>query len=115
MKFITDENIPASLVRSIRQKGYSVKDIKEEQLTGSKDSVIMALSQEEKRVIITLDKDFATYPLNRHQGVILLRYKSKNSYSLVTQFSSFLDSYLIKEVENALCEVFDTYVKIHKK
>lgn len=115
MKFITDENIPASLVNAIRQKGHSVKDIKEEKLQGAKDSAIMLLSREEKRIIITLDKDFATYPLESHEGVILLRYKNKNSYNLTTQFSLFLDSRLISGAENVLCEVFDTHVKIHKQ
>ena len=115
MKFITDENIPISLVNAIRQKGHSVKDIKEEKLQGVKDSAIMLLSREEKRIIITLDKDFATYPLESHRGVILLRYKNKNSYNLIAQFNPFLDSHLIKEVENTLCEVFDTHIKIHKR
>ncbi len=115
MQFLTDENIPASLVRAIRQKGYSIKDIKEENLIGAKDGVIMALSLKEKRVIITLDKDFATYPLKNHQGVILLRYKNKNAYNLVEKFGRFLDSPLKEELENALCEIFDEYVKVHRR
>lgn len=115
MQFLTDENIPASLVNAIRAKGYSVKDIKEEKLFGAKDSVIMDLSKEEKRVIVTLDKDFATYPLKNHYGVLLLRYNNKSAYNLVELFCHFLDSSLKEELENTLCEIFDTYVKIHKR
>ena len=92
-----------------------VKDLKEERLTGIKDSRVMVISREEKRVIITLDKDFASYQLKNHHGVILLRYNNKHSYFLTEHFSHFLDSSLIKELENALCEIFDTYVKIRKE
>ncbi len=115
MQFLTDENIPASLVKAIREKGYSVKDIKEESLVGAKDGAIMAISKEEKRVIITLDKDFATYPLPNHHGVVLLRYSNKKVHNLMQRFCPLLDSPLREKMEESLCEVFDEFVKIHKK
>jgi len=114
MQFLTDENIPFSLVKVIRQRGFSVKDIKEEKLVGVKDRVIMALSKKENRVIITLDKDFATYPLKNHAGVILLRYTNKSAPNLAEQFVFFLESPLLEKVDHTLCEVFEGYVRIHK-
>ncbi len=75
----------------------------------------MALSREEERVIITLDKDFATYPLENYYGVILLRYSNKSAHNLTEQFCHFLDSHFKKEFKKALCELFDAYVKIHKR
>lgn len=114
MRFLTDENIQSSLVKVIRRKGHSVKDIKEEKLIGSKDKEIMTLAKKEKLIIITFDKDFATFPIEKHCGVVLLRYKNKSTNNVITQFSYLLDSPTKEKFENSLCEVFDNYIKIQK-
>ena len=41
LKFLTDENISPSLVRTLRNKKYDVKDIKEEKLFGTSDTEIL--------------------------------------------------------------------------
>ena len=115
MQFLTDENIPTILVKAIRARGYFVKDVKEESLIGLKDGAIMALARDEERVIITLDKDFTTYPLKNHYGVVVLRYSNKNAYNLTERFCYFLDSPLKDSLNKNLCELFDTYIKIHKR
>ncbi|HLC71319.1 MAG TPA: DUF5615 family PIN-like protein [Candidatus Nanoarchaeia archaeon] len=113
MRFIADENIPSSLVEAVRRKGYSIEDVKEEGLIGAKDTLVMEISKKEKRIIITFDKDFATYPREKHSGVILLRYKNKNSHNATEKFCYLLDSPIKEKFENALCEVFDDRVIIH--
>ncbi len=115
MRFIADENIPASLIKIVRQKGSSIRDIKEEGWSGIKDKELMEISKREKRVIITFDKDFASYHHKSHGGVILLRYKDKSSKHVAEQFGYFLDSPLKDKAENVLCEIFDNYVKVHKE
>ncbi len=115
MQFLTDENVPASLVKALRAKGFSVKDVKEEKLFGIKDGPLMDISRREQRVIITLDKDFATYPTKSHYGVVLLRYGNKNVQNMIKRFSEFLDSRVGESLEKSLCEIFDTYVKIHRQ
>ena len=115
MKFLADENIPASLIKAVRRKGYSIKDVKEERLFGSKDSIILEISRKEHRVIITFDKDFASFPIKNHSGVILLRYKNKSAINVTPLFCYLLDSPINEKFENSLCEVFDNGVKIHKE
>ncbi len=113
MRFIADENISSSMVKAIRRKGYSVKDIKEEGLIGAKDTLVMEISRKENRIIITFDKDFATYPLKNHSGVVLLRYINKSAINATKQFCYLLDSPIKEKFENSLCEVFDNGVKVH--
>ena len=77
MKFLTDENIASFVVNNIRKKGFDIKDIKEEQFYGFDDKKILELANNENRIIITHDKDFAEIVSNKkHNGIILI--KSKN-------------------------------------
>jgi predicted nuclease of predicted toxin-antitoxin system len=76
LKFLTDENIDNEVVIFIRNQGFDVFDIKEEQLWGMSDREILALSFQENRVIISQDSDFGTL-IFRDQidfyGIIYLR------------------------------------------
>jgi len=118
MKFIADENIPFSLVRIIRKQGFDIKVLKEENLTGITDQKLIEISKKEKRVLLTFDKDFCNiteFPLKKHQGIIVLRYKNKHPSNVIKKFSALLNSELLKKSEKALMEIFDDYVKIHKQ
>lgn len=116
MRFIADENIPNALILAMRRKGYSIKDIKEENLIGISDHELLTIANKEKRIIITFDKDFTNlfqFPLKSHSGIIVLRYSNKHVQNVITQFCYLLDSPLKDKLENSLCEIFDNYVKIH--
>lgn len=75
MRFIVDENTGRKLVTLIKQAGYDVIfsfDI----LPGADDEQILDFAQNNKRILITEDKDFGEliFRLNRPaSGVILLR------------------------------------------
>jgi predicted nuclease of predicted toxin-antitoxin system len=76
LKFLTDENIDNDVVIYIRNQGFDVLDIKEEQLWGMSDRDILALSFQENRVIISQDSDFGTLIFRDHvdfYGIIYLR------------------------------------------
>jgi Domain of unknown function (DUF5615) len=65
LKFLTDENIDNDVVVFRRNQGFDVLDIKEEQLWGMSD-----------RVIISQDSDFGTLIFRDHvdfYGIIYLR------------------------------------------
>ncbi|MEK6950208.1 MAG: DUF5615 family PIN-like protein [Nanoarchaeota archaeon] len=118
MRFIADENIPDSLIRAIRRKGHSVKDIKEEDLAGIDDKRLLDLCKAESRILLTFDKDFTNlqqFPLKLHKGVIVLRYKNKNADNVVVQFCYLLDTPMKDKLDNTLCEVFDNYLKIYRE
>jgi len=56
--FLTDENIHPNLVKYLRSKSFSVKDVREEKLNGTSDEKLMKLSFRENRIILTQDRDF---------------------------------------------------------
>ncbi|MDA1337398.1 MAG: DUF5615 family PIN-like protein [bacterium] len=56
-KLLLDENISIRVAKALRQEGYNVFSIGEE-AAGLNDSAVLAIARKEKRIVITLDKDF---------------------------------------------------------
>jgi predicted nuclease of predicted toxin-antitoxin system len=52
MKFLTDENVANTVVRTIRSIGFDVKDIKEEKLFGISDKKIIEIAKRGKNKTI---------------------------------------------------------------
>ena len=117
MKFLADENIPYPLIKEMRKNGYSVRVLKEENLSGTDDQNIANLSKEEGLIIMTFDKDFTDlemFPLEKHAGVVVLRYKNKHPKVIIPRVLQLLNSATIKRATNSLIEIFDGYVKVTK-
>ena len=115
LKFLTDENISPSLIKTLRNKKYDVKDIKEERLFGTSDTEILKLAYKENRVVITHDKDFANllnYSLIKHKGVILLRFLNQSPENVMKSFVPILGQIKGSKIRNALVIVSEDYVKI---
>lgn len=75
MKFLADENIPLEVVKHLQQDGI---DLVSQSIVapGANDEQILSRMLQEKRVIITLDKDFGQLIFKTRKqsnGVILLR------------------------------------------
>ncbi len=115
LKFLTDENVSASLVNVLRAKGYNTKDIKEEKLFGIKDTEVIKIAFKENRVIITHDKDFANllnYSLIKHKGVILLRFTNQSPDNVIKLFIPILKQIKENKIRNSLVIIGDDYIKI---
>lgn len=92
LKFLTDENIARSVFNALRDKGFDVFDIKEERLYGINDKKILNLACRQNRIIVTHDKDFLDYSLNKHRGLILLRFDDQSPKNVIKYLISFLRS-----------------------
>ena len=76
MKFLADENIANSVVQKLRNLGFDIKDVKENNLRGAADRTLIRIADKEERIIITHDKNFGnvlTQPNIKHKGVIMIR------------------------------------------
>ena len=86
MKFKIDENLPIELAALLQDEGYDASTIYSESLKGAKDPTVIAVCQDEQRVLVTLDLDFAdikTYPPQNYAGIIVLRpYRQDKPYLL---------------------------------
>jgi predicted nuclease of predicted toxin-antitoxin system len=75
-RFKLDENLPRDAIALFRDAGHDAESALDEQLGGQPDAAVFSASQEEGRILVTLDLDFADirqYPPERHAGVWVLR------------------------------------------
>ncbi|MFQ5751930.1 MAG: DUF5615 family PIN-like protein [bacterium] len=76
MLFLTDANVFVPMVNGLRQAGHDVFDIKERGLQRLSDPELFQLAQSEKRILVTMDKDFSSillYPPGEHEGIIIAK------------------------------------------
>ncbi|MEM7533408.1 MAG: DUF5615 family PIN-like protein [Chloroflexota bacterium] len=76
MKFKIDENLPQDVTTLFQRYGYDTMSIHDQTMSGELDENIAVVCQDEDRVIVTLDTDFAdirTYPPQNYPGIIVLR------------------------------------------
>ena len=76
MRFLANENVPGPVVAALREHGHDIFSIKES-MRGAEDPIVLARAQTERRVVVTLDKDFGELAfrsrLPAQSGVILIR------------------------------------------
>ena len=118
IRFLADENIATSLVKSLRKNGFDVKDIKEEKLYGIADKEALEIAKKEDRIVITRDKDFANllnFPLQHHKGVILLRFSNQAPNNAIKKLIPILKSKVKYKLMNSLVIIGDEFIKINER
>ncbi len=115
MRFLTDENIAASVVQALKKEGFDVKDVKEQNLQGSSDKELIRIADKENRIIITHDKDFVSLFFSaKHKGIILIRLLNQKPDNVTKILIKLLKSNLKNKLEKNLVILTETKVKIHK-
>lgn len=84
MKFKVDENLPSEVTALLREVGHDSLSVLDQTLGGADDDKIFNVCREEKRILVTLDLDFANvqaYPPSMGCGIIVLRlvWQDKNT------------------------------------
>ena len=77
MNFLANENFPRTSVRILREKGYNIVSVIEES-PGAKDLTILKRAQQEKRIILTFDRDYGEliyrYHFTLSEGVVYFKF-----------------------------------------
>jgi len=113
MKFLADENIPLKVVKRLREDGLDIISVADIQI-GMDDEEIAKLSEKEKAILITFDKDFGEIifrKLIKPYGLILLRIPPKS----VDYIYNFLKWLLIEskiEFEDKLVVVREDKIRV---
>lgn len=118
MKFLADENISASLVKTLRASGFDVKDIKEQKLFGISDRRVLDLAKSENRIILTHDKDFLNLTKQvpfGHTGIIILRFVNQNPKSVTERFIAVIKSEHATKFGKSLVIITDNSIEIIKQ
>lgn len=76
MRFLADENFPGPAVETLRNAGFDVSWISEDQ-SGATDEQVLARSMAEGRTLLTFDKDFGELAFRQmlpaECGIVLFR------------------------------------------
>jgi predicted nuclease of predicted toxin-antitoxin system len=83
MQFVADESCARPVIRALRESGHDVLAIAEI-LAGATDEQVLARAVDEKRVLITEDRDFGELVYARGRpsaGVVLVRFQSRARHS----------------------------------
>ena len=76
LKFLTDEDVPRSTARVLRDAGFDAVDVRDVGLRGRSDSEVFAYAQQERRILITCDMGFSNilhFPPGENEGILVVR------------------------------------------
>ena len=95
MRIPADENFPGKAVSALRQRGHDVFWVRTD-LPGATDHTILRRAQDEKRLVLTFDKDFGElafrFRLPATCGVLLFRVKMRSPDIVVQVVVSVVES-----------------------
>lgn len=105
MKFLLDENVDFPLAGFLKDLGHDVTAVAHGYPHALKDTEILAIANQEERVIVTNDQDFGELVFRRglpHQGVVLFRLRQegleiKKAWleRVITHHADHLDRFIV--------------------
>ena len=90
MKFFANENLYDPIIFFLKNTGNDVLSVRHDGMSGISDDEVYQIACKEKRVIITMDKDFAKiyrFPPENCGGIIIARIIVIYSYGLTVYCS----------------------------
>lgn len=85
-RFKVDENLPAELSVLLKSSGHDAVSVLDQHLSGARDDRLAQVCQRERRVLLTLDLDFAdirAYPPAESRGVVVLRLEHQDKAHVI--------------------------------
>lgn len=71
-----DENLPVECLSQLRKAGHDVLSVRDQDLVGATDAELASKCAEERRVLVSLDLDFAdirTFTPSEYSGIVVFR------------------------------------------
>lgn len=115
LKLLLDENISPRVARILRDKGYDAASIAEDS-PGISDNEVLKKTVTQKRVLITLDKDFGALVFaheKKHVGVIYIRLSQETPAHIAYALLNALTHYQ-KIIYGFFMTVTDTEIRIRR-
>ena len=92
MKFLVDENVEFSIIKYLRDKGFDAKSVSE-LLPSRDDAHLIKTAYNEKRILVTNDKDF---------GYLIFKMELPPPATILFRFSSEIPAEKIKALDTIL-------------
>ena len=118
MLLIADANVFVPMVDGLRDVGHDVFDVKEKGLENLSDSEIFLLAQKERRILVTMDKDFSNillYPPGEHQGIIVVKLYRLKVIDATRLFLKAMDDIKPEDIPGNLVIIDRSKTRIRKE
>lgn len=105
LKFLLDANLPRTLNNFLKNQGYNVKDIRDFLAPDTPDEDISKIAQQEGRILLTRDLDFANillYPPSQYPGIIVLKTKGLKTEAMKAILTSLIETMKPQEFKHSL-------------
>ena len=115
MKFKIDENLPVEVSDLLVGAGYDAVTVWDQQLHGATDAEIATVCQEEDRILITLDLDFANiqvYPPQELPGLIVLRLRRQDKLHVLDVMNHLIPVLSTEPLRHLLWIVDETHIRV---
>jgi predicted nuclease of predicted toxin-antitoxin system len=115
MKLKLDENLSHHLKPVLTEFGHDVLTAADEKLLSRPDTEIASAAKKEKRMLLTLDIEFADlrkYPPGSHPGVILFRPLSLSPLSVNAFIADFIRRSELEKLAGCIAVVDPVHVRI---
>ncbi len=76
LRFLTDEDVPRSTARVLRDAGFDTLDVRDVGLRGKSDTEVFSYAQKENRILVTCDMGFSNilnFPPSKSHGILVAR------------------------------------------
>lgn len=116
LQFLADENCDFAVVRALRAKGYDVVAVSE-YMNRSVDSQLIEQAYQDKRILLTEDKDFGWLVFASHSacaGVILVRFPA-NTRKILAQSVLDLVEQKGEELKNAFVVIQPGQIRFSRR
>lgn len=118
MRFKADENLPEEVAELLRSAGHDAHSVLDEGIGGAPDGSIARICQEEDRILLTLDLDFAdirSYPPSAYPGIIVIRLRRQDKHSVLAILPRILALFDSEEIRNTLWIVDEAKTRIFER
>lgn len=115
LKFLADESLGLKVTKNILYLGFDITSVSEIS-RGTSDADVLTRAYEEKRIVITTDKDFGYLVFKERlatQGVILLRLKEESVQNLTLHLINFFKIYKDK-IQTNFSVISEKKIRIKK-
>ena len=115
MNFKIDENLPVEVAELMRQSEHDAITVLDQNLGGSDDFNVALVCKREKRILVTMDMDFAdirTYPPDEFSGLIILRLKRQDKPYVLGIVERLMHLFLDEPIDGHLWIVEEGRVRI---
>jgi predicted nuclease of predicted toxin-antitoxin system len=119
IKFVIDEDLPRSLTKILKIKGYEALDIRDHGLRSKSDEEIFEFACKESAVIVTGDMGFGNllrFPTGSHFGIFIIHFPNEVSTpELNTQIIKALNALIEEDFRGNLIILEPGRVRIRRK